>query len=330
MLRAIPELQTALAGCVEMIDSLEKMIGAHDAITRDRGDFEDTTEPHEADDESPYDRPDVLADLRKLFTEMSKTAGVVDSYPFFASLKRNFPQFGEVLMQVLSVDIEQNTELMGHEHFEQGDLRFRRSPTLSAPCLMVLIVFPDPEECYSKIVGNVLEDVRDPSGRKFVKAYMMPRVRSMYVFTNFLRPRRMFNVRVGIGSFRLTCDEAPEEPSTESKASTIKVECDVSTSGSFNSMERGIEQVGRKFRNVSVSLLTVIRTQSLNQKVTKHSPTLDWNATYTQRSRLERLPAYLTVQLVRFKGEGHEKEKILVREIHPASAHNVDFLSSGE
>ena len=44
----------------------------------------------------------------------------------------------------------------------------------------------DAEECYSQIVGNALRDVPGPSGKKFVEAYMMSRVRNEWVFTVFL------------------------------------------------------------------------------------------------------------------------------------------------
>ena len=45
----------------------------------------------------------------------------------------------------------------------------------------------DAEECYSQIVGNALRDVPGPSGKKFIEAYMMSRVRNECVFTGFLR-----------------------------------------------------------------------------------------------------------------------------------------------
>lgn len=47
--------------------------------------------------------------------------------------------------------------------------------------------FLDAEECYSQIVGNALRDVPGPSGKKFIEAYMMSRVRNEWVFAIFLR-----------------------------------------------------------------------------------------------------------------------------------------------
>jgi hypothetical protein len=45
----------------------------------------------------------------------------------------------------------------------------------------------DAEECYSQIVTNALRDVPGPSGKKFIEAYMMSRVRNECVLTVFLR-----------------------------------------------------------------------------------------------------------------------------------------------
>lgn len=68
-------------------------------------------------------------------------------------------------------------------------------------------------------------------------------------------------------------------------------------------------------------------TQNLDQKVTKQSPSLGRDAMYSQRSRLERLPAYLTVHMVRFewRGDISKKVKVLVRGLCLINAHNVDF-----
>ena len=66
--------------------------------------------------------------------------------------------------------------------------------------------------------------------------------------------------------------------------------------------------------------------QALDQEVTKRSPTLGRDAVYSQHSRLERLPAYLTVHMVRFawKADISKKVKIMVRELQPTQASGVD------
>ena len=54
--------------------------------------------------------------------------------------------------------------------------------------------------------------------------------------------------------------------------------------------------------------------QALDQKVLKHSPSLGREAEYTMRSRLSRLPTYLTVHMVRFtwRRDIDKKAKIMV------------------
>lgn len=53
--------------------------------------------------------------------------------------------------------------------------------------------------------------------------------------------------------------------------------------------------------------------QSLDQKVEKNSPSLGREAVYSQRSRLTRLPTYLTVHMVRFawRADIRKKAKIM-------------------
>ena len=69
-------------------------------------------------------------------------------------------------------------------------------------------------------------------------------------------------------------------------------------------------------------------SQALDQNVTKHSPSLNRDASYSQHSRLERLPAYLTVHMVRFawKADISKKVKIMVRTIYPVHAYTINHL----
>jgi ubiquitin carboxyl-terminal hydrolase 14 len=66
--------------------------------------------------------------------------------------------------------------------------------------------------------------------------------------------------------------------------------------------------------------LTVPFAQSLDQKVDKTSPSLGRSAVYTQTSRLSRLPAYLTVHMVRFywRQDIQKKAKIMRKVKFPA------------
>lgn len=109
---------------------------------------------------------------------------------------------------------------------------------------------------------------------------------------------------------RLKCDESPEEPSTVTIERVLKVECNITVSTNY--MHTGI-------MDVSVSphhdgRQPDPRPQSLNSKLTKNSPSLGRDATYTQTSRLSRIPSYLTLHMVRFawRRDIGKKAKILV------------------
>ncbi|KAA1474156.1 cysteine proteinase [Dentipellis sp. KUC8613] len=90
----------------------------------------------------------------------------------------------------------------------------------------------------------------------------------------------------------LKCDEAPDEPATVSTENVLKLECNINATTNY--MASGI-------------------MDALDQKVEKQSPSLGRQAVYTQRSRLERLPQYLAVHMVRFtwKQDISAKAKIL-------------------
>lgn len=51
------------------------------------------------------------------------------------------------------------------------------------PSWVILNFCLDAEECYSQIIGNALRDIPGPSGKKFIEAYMMSRVRNEWVLT---------------------------------------------------------------------------------------------------------------------------------------------------
>ncbi|KAL4904692.1 hypothetical protein BDW74DRAFT_27700 [Aspergillus multicolor] len=67
----------------------------------------------------------------------------------------------------------------------------------------------------------------------------------------------------------------------------------------------------------------------LEEKLEKHSPTLDRDAVYTKRSRIARLPKYLTVHFVRFfwKRDAQKKAKIMRKVTFPAELDVVDFCT---
>ncbi|PWY83495.1 ubiquitin carboxyl-terminal hydrolase 6 [Aspergillus heteromorphus CBS 117.55] len=69
--------------------------------------------------------------------------------------------------------------------------------------------------------------------------------------------------------------------------------------------------------------------EGLEEKIEKHSPTLDRDAVYTKRSRIARLPKYLAVHFVRFfwKRETQKKAKIMRKVTFPAELDAVDFCT---
>lgn len=107
---------------------------------------------------------------------MSRTAEPFVPMQFLASLRQTFPQFAEV-----SRSGGANKILAAYA--QQGYFLTKR------PSRVILKPFIDAEECYSQIVGNALRDVPGPSGRNFIEAYMMSRVRNECVFTIFFRLR---------------------------------------------------------------------------------------------------------------------------------------------
>ncbi|CAF3307592.1 unnamed protein product [Rotaria socialis] len=85
----------------------------------------------------------------------------------------------------------------------------------------------------------------------------------------------------------MKCDEAPEEKPTVTEEHLLQLSC---------------------FINQDVKYLLTGLKSRLEEHITKHSSTLDRDATFTKSSRLSRLPAYLTIQFVRFFYK--EKEKV--------------------
>ena len=116
------------------------------------------------------------------------------------------------------------------------------------------------------------------------------------------------------GSFHsiTECDEqaakdAGEEPVTSDDA-FLKLDCHIS--GTTNHLRDGI-------------------LAALEEKLDKKSPVLDRNAVYTKKSRISRLPKYLTVHFVRFfwKREAQKKAKIMRKVTFPHELDVVEFCT---
>ncbi|CAF0811795.1 unnamed protein product [Rotaria sordida] len=85
----------------------------------------------------------------------------------------------------------------------------------------------------------------------------------------------------------MKCNEAPEESTTVSEERFLQLSC---------------------FINQDVKYLLTGLKNRLEEQITKHSTTLNRDAVFTKTTHLSRLPAYLTIQFVRFFYK--EKEKI--------------------
>ncbi|KAH9943858.1 cysteine proteinase [Amylocystis lapponica] len=106
----------------------------------------------------------------------------------------------------------------------------------------------------------------------------------------------------------LKCDEAPEEPVTVSAEKVLKIECNISVSTNY--MLSGI-------------------MAALDGKIEKNSPTLGRTAVYSSKSRLSRLPAYLTVHMMRFawRQDIQKKAKIMRKVKFPTDFDAFDLAT---
>jgi ubiquitin carboxyl-terminal hydrolase 14 len=116
------------------------------------------------------------------------------------------------------------------------------------------------------------------------------------------------------GNFSSTteCDEqaardAGEEP-VKSEDAFLKLDCHIS--GTTNHLRDGI-------------------LAGLEEKLEKHSSVLDRDAVYTKKSKISRLPKYLTVHFVRFfwKREAQKKAKIMRKVTFPHELDVVEFCT---
>lgn len=89
----------------------------------------------------------------------------------------------------------------------------------------------------------------------------------------------------GTFDVEMKCNEAPDEPSSRTKEDFLQLSCFISADVKY--MHSGLKS-------------------KLQEQLTKKSQTLGRDAVYTKSSLISRLPAYLTVQFVRFQYKGKE------------------------
>jgi len=104
------------------------------------------------------------------------------------------------------------------------------------------------------------------------------------------------------------CTEAPDEPPTISKEKWLELKCNISISTNY--MLTGIQD-------------------GLKQPLEKTSPSLGRSAQYLQTSKISRLPAYLTIHMVRFywRRDINKKTKIMRKVKFPFNLDLTDLLS---
>ncbi|RFU35013.1 hypothetical protein B7463_g1334, partial [Scytalidium lignicola] len=151
----------------------------------------------------------------------------------------------------------------------------------------------DAEEAWSQIISQLRQKlkIKDSSAQEtsFVDNYMAGRFHSVIECTE------------------AAAKELGEEP-TESDDTFLKLDCHINAT--TNHLRDGI-------------------LNALEEKIEKRSPTLDRDAVYTKKSKISRLPKYLTVHFVRFfwKREAQKKAKIMRKVTFPHELDAVEFCT---
>ncbi|OBZ74933.1 Ubiquitin carboxyl-terminal hydrolase 6 [Grifola frondosa] len=162
----------------------------------------------------------------------------------------------------------------------------------SSKGMMAAYAQQDAEECWVQLT-NALKEVPGVPGPSSESS-----------------PSKKFVEQFLSGEMRreLTCDEAPEEPPTVSTEKVLKIECNISITTNY--MHQGIKD-------------------ALDGKIEKRSPSLGRDAVYTSKSRLSRLPSYLTVHMVRFawRQDIGKKAKIMRRVKFPTEFDATDIVT---
>ncbi|TCD68576.1 deubiquitinating enzyme [Steccherinum ochraceum] len=149
----------------------------------------------------------------------------------------------------------------------------------------------DAEECWVQLLGS-LRDVPGlpgPSGSGASKRFI-----EQYLTGEVRR--------------ELTCDEAPEEPASVTTEKVLKIECNITINTNY--MHSGI-------------------MDALDVKIEKASPSLGRDAVYSSKTRLSRLPSYLTVHMVRFawRRDIEKKAKIMRKVKFPTEFDALDLVT---
>lgn len=130
----------------------------------------------------------------------------------------------------------------------------------------------DANECWSELMSMLKNALKPLSGDQAVGDG--GEIKGDVKYSNFID--QYFG---GTFDVTLRCSETDEEPATHSKESFLQLSC---------------------FINSDVKYLQSGLKARLRETLTKFSPTLNRDALYSKESKISRLPAYLSVQMVRF------------------------------
>lgn len=114
----------------------------------------------------------------------------------------------------------------------------------------------------------------------------------------------------GVFEAEMKCDESEDEPATKSEENFLQLSCFIS----------------QDVRYMQAGLIS-----RMKETITKFSPTLNRDASYTKTSRINRLPAYLTIQFVRFHYKGNVQTNAkLLRDVKFSMVLDVHELCTKE
>ncbi|CAG8442420.1 4126_t:CDS:10 [Funneliformis caledonium] len=150
----------------------------------------------------------------------------------------------------------------------------------------------DADECWSQIItslnqANVAIPKQDPNSSSIGGSFIDRYMKGEFTST-------------------LKCLEDPDEAEVVTKEEFFTLKCHITVQTNF--MQNGI-------------------MQGLDEKIEKNSPTLGRMATYSKSLRVNRLPAYLTVQFVRFYWKTDRNIKILRKVKFPMELDVTDICT---
>ncbi|KAH8287842.1 hypothetical protein KR018_002283, partial [Drosophila ironensis] len=109
----------------------------------------------------------------------------------------------------------------------------------------------------------------------------------------------------GTFEIKMSSEEVPDEPSTVTTENFLQLSCFISMDVKY--MQSGLKSVSKPAQKLPQKVANFDGSlQKMKEQLIKKSETLGRDAQYTRNYLVSRLPAYLTVQFVRFQYKGKE------------------------